>query len=71
MGGGSFEAKFKSLTGAKPLSWQQRLYKNHFKCGQLPPMAIWLIARAQSARVAASAFPEFVRPYLRKGEPNV
>ncbi len=58
-----FQQKFKDLTGHPPLSWQTRLYRQHFagnemdKCpavidiptglGKTMVMAIWLIARAQ------------------------
>lgn len=56
-----FQEQFKALTGRKPLSWQVRLYEQHFAKGlehlpkviDLPTglgktmvMAIWLIARA-------------------------
>ncbi len=55
-----FANLFRALTGNAPLSWQTRLYKEHFVRGDLPPvidiptglgktmvMAIWLIAREQ------------------------
>ena len=58
-----FQQKFKDLTGHPPLSWQTRLYRQHFagnemdRCpavidiptglGKTMVMAIWLIARAQ------------------------
>jgi CRISPR-associated endonuclease/helicase Cas3 len=55
-----FEAEFDRLTGNKPLSWQARLWKDHFTNNHLPKiidlptglgktmvMAIWLIARMQ------------------------
>ena len=54
-----FATAFESLTGYPPLSWQTRLYNEHFSEGKLPPivdlptglgktmvMAVWLIARA-------------------------
>src|SRR5579872_6068584 len=54
-----FPSYFQSLTGNPPLSWQGRLYHQHFALNNLPEvidlptglgktmvMAIWLIARA-------------------------
>lgn len=53
-----FERQFEALTGPAPLSWQWRLFEEHFRTGNLPGvidlptglgktmiMAIWLIAR--------------------------
>lgn len=55
----SFEKSFRALTGNSPLSWQARLFVEHFVRGDIPSaldiptglgktsvMAIWLIARA-------------------------
>jgi CRISPR-associated endonuclease/helicase Cas3 len=55
-----FVQQFRALTGNLPLSWQKRLYCEHFINGELPPvidlptglgktmvMAIWLIARSE------------------------
>ena len=54
----AFITAFTDLTGNAPLSWQRRLYRDHFATGDLPSvidlptglgktmvMAIWLIAR--------------------------
>jgi reverse gyrase len=59
-----FRNKFKELTGKTPLSWQERLFREHFVKNELPSvidlptglgktavMAIWLIARAVGAKV--------------------
>lgn len=61
-----FDQAFLALTGNRRLSWQKRLYVQHFEQGKLDScsvidiptglgktmvMAIWLIARAQKARV--------------------
>jgi CRISPR-associated endonuclease/helicase Cas3 len=53
-----FKKIFKERTGNEPLSWQIRLFQEHFVTNDLPPvidlptglgktmvMAIWLIAR--------------------------
>lgn len=53
-----FDSRFDQLTGRLPLSWQRRLFRDHFASGELPSvidvptglgktmvMAIWLIAR--------------------------
>jgi CRISPR-associated endonuclease/helicase Cas3 len=55
----SVETDFRALTGFAPLSWQKRLYREHFASGAIPlavdvptglgktsVMALWLIARA-------------------------
>jgi len=52
-----FDAGFEKLTGFRPLSWQRRLYRDHFLSGELPAaldlptglgktavMAIWYLA---------------------------
>ena len=54
-----FGRLFKQITGFEPLSWQTRLYVEHFRIGDLPSaidlptglgktavIALWLIARA-------------------------
>src|SRR5213596_688317 len=61
-----FDQAFLALTGNRRLSWQKRLYVQHFEQGKLDScsvidiptglgktmvMALWLIARAQKARV--------------------
>lgn len=61
----SFATRFRELTGNDPLSWQTRIYHEHFAKGDLSQlsvidlptglgktmvMAIWLIARAQFAQ---------------------
>ena len=58
------ETEFRALTGFAPLSWQTRLYREHFAGGEIPlavdvptglgktsVMALWLIARANGARL--------------------
>jgi CRISPR-associated endonuclease/helicase Cas3 len=58
------ETDFRTLTGFIPLSWQKRLYHEHFASGEVPlgvdvptglgktsVMALWLIARANGARL--------------------
>jgi len=60
----SLNDDFRALTGHTPLSWQARLYREHFAHGDIPAaldiptglgktsvMALWLIARARSAPV--------------------
>jgi CRISPR-associated endonuclease/helicase Cas3 len=55
---------FRALTGFAPLSWQTRLYREHFGNGKIPlavdvptglgktsVIALWLIARAKGARL--------------------
>lgn len=59
-----FEHAFQALTGYRPLRWQSRLFAQYFERGALPQaidvptglgktavMALWLIARAQGARL--------------------
>lgn len=59
-----FEHAFQVLTGYHPLRWQSRLFAQYFERGALPQaidvptglgktavMALWLIARAQGARL--------------------
>jgi len=59
-----FNAAFEALTGHPPLSWQNRLYRDHFASGDLPSvidlptglgktmvMAIWLIAWAKNKKL--------------------
>ena len=59
-----FEQQFRSLTDRHPLSWQTRLFCEHFARDELPPvidlptglgktmvMAIWLIARSINAKL--------------------
>jgi len=61
---GRFKLHFEQLTGFAPLSWQQRLYDDHFRLGPLPGgvdiptglgktsiIALWLIARACGAKL--------------------
>lgn len=56
--------QFRTLTGFSPLSWQSRLFSEHFKKGEIPTavdiptglgktavMALWLIARARGAQL--------------------
>lgn len=59
-----FAAAFEALTGNPPFKWQARLFNDYFNKGELPSaidlptglgktsvMAIWLIARAQGAKL--------------------
>ncbi len=59
-----FKSHFKQLTGFAPLSWQERLYEDHFHLGRLPGgvdiptglgktsiIALWLIARAFGTKI--------------------
>ena len=59
-----FETSFKALTGNPPFEWQARLFEEWLSAGNLPSaidiptglgktavMAVWLLARAASARV--------------------
>jgi len=56
--------QFKALTGFSPLSWQSRLFSEHFEKGEIPAsvdiptglgktavMALWLIARSSGAQL--------------------
>lgn len=65
-----FSEQFETLTGFKPLRWQQRLYDEHFVRGALPSavsiptglgktaiMAIWLIALAEQMKSGQVSLP--------------
>ena len=66
----SFARQFEVLTGFKPMSWQQRLYDEHFAKGKLPSavsvptglgktavMAIWLTALARQMESGEASLP--------------
>lgn len=65
-----FAEQFETLTGFKPMRWQQRLYDEHFVKGSLPSavslptglgktavMAIWMIALAQQMKSGQVSLP--------------
>ncbi len=65
-----FAQQFETLTGFKPMRWQQRLYDEHFVKGSLPSavslptglgktavMAIWMIALAQQMKSGRVSLP--------------
>jgi CRISPR-associated endonuclease/helicase Cas3 len=65
-----FEESFQALTGNSPLSWQTRLFVEHFSRGDVPSaldiptglgktsvMAIWLIARAHADEAVRKMLP--------------
>lgn len=65
-----FSENFESLTGYKPMKWQQRLYNEHFAKGALPSavslptglgktgvMAIWMVALAQQMMSGSVSLP--------------
>lgn len=65
-----FDSAFETLTGFRPLRWQQRLYADFFSKGDIPAaldlptglgktsvMAIWLIARALGDDAARKKLP--------------